>query len=97
MLTMRPALAHHVCQQRGFGPFGDKLLGTTLPHLVEHLSIDYLVEETNGLLPIAGTTSWLDREQGLMQVRISCAPEKVDMTVAAIIRAVTLLNSLLEQ
>lgn len=97
VLALRPLLAQHLCKQQGFGRFGDKLLGTTLPHLVEHLTIDYLVEETAGRLPIAGTTNWLDKDSGLMRVRISCTPESADMTAAAIIRAVTQVNSLLEQ
>jgi len=45
LLAMRPTLAEHTCKQQGFGYFGDKLVGTTLPHLVEHLAIDLLVEE----------------------------------------------------
>ena len=46
LLAMRPTLAEHTCKQQGFGYFGDKLVGSTLPHLVEHLAIDLLVEES---------------------------------------------------
>jgi hypothetical protein len=69
ILALHPTLAQHACKQQGFGRFGDKLSGTTLPHLVEHLAIDLLVNATHH--PHAGTTTWLDREQGLMRVRVS--------------------------
>jgi hypothetical protein len=69
ILALHPTLAQHACKQQGFGRFGDKLSGTTLPHLVEHLAIDLLVDATHH--PHAGTTTWLDREQGLMRVRVS--------------------------
>jgi len=46
ILSMRPTLAEHTCKNRGFGFFGDKIVGTTLPHLIEHLAIDFLVEES---------------------------------------------------
>jgi hypothetical protein len=72
----RPTLAQHTCKQQGFGFFGDKLLGTTLPHLVEHLAIDFLVEDerlrgNRPPRPYAGMTTWLSREQGLMKIRLS--------------------------
>jgi hypothetical protein len=97
VLVLRPTLAQHACKQRGFGCFGDKLIGTTLPHLVEHLTIDLLVEEHGAAFPVAGTTHWLDKEHGIMRVRISCVPEHVDMTCTAINRAVALVNVLLGQ
>jgi hypothetical protein len=97
VLAIRPTLAQHACKQQGFGCFGDKLVGTTLPHLVEHLAIDFLVEEGTALLPVAGTTNWLDRELGTMRVRISCSAKTAEMTCAAIIRAVALVNSLYDQ
>jgi hypothetical protein len=139
-LSLRPTLANHTCKQRGFGYFGDKLPGTTLPHLIEHIAIDLLVAEAatgsgaaagsgsaaggaatggreagagdSALLPIAGhntgpvagsvagTTSWVDRERGIMRVRISCDGGDAKASSAArtaIIRAVELVNSLFAQ
>jgi hypothetical protein len=72
ILTLRPTLARHACKQRGFSFFGDTLIGTTLPHLVEHVAIDLLVEGESHPRPRSGITTWLDREQGLMEVRLSC-------------------------
>jgi hypothetical protein len=120
VLALRPTLARHTCKQRGFGLFGDTLIGTTLPHLVEHVAIDLLVEDERretrraqaaqagpqASRPRAGTTTWLDRERGVMEVRLSCASDgdtgvgdtnatDAEVTRVAIIRAVTLVNTLL--
>jgi hypothetical protein len=45
LLTLRPTLSEHACKQDGIGRFGDKIVGSTLPHLIEHLAIDLLVEQ----------------------------------------------------
>jgi hypothetical protein len=48
----------------------------------------------------AGTTTWLDQQQGTMRVRVSCftdTAEDTDRVYAAITRAITLVNSLLAQ
>ena len=109
VLALRPTLAEHACKQQGMGLFGDKMVGATLPHLLEHLAIDLLVEEqqqrvgsnTAQLLTsrqtIAGATTWLDREQGKMQVRISCTAQNAERTCAAITSAATLLNGLIDR
>jgi len=109
ILALRPTLAEHTCKHLGFGYFGDRLVGTTLPHLVEHLAIDYLVEENrrkacDGFVPdgdasqaIAGITRWLDRDLGRMQVRISCTTQGADETCRAITRAIDVVNHLLGQ
>ena len=124
VLSLRPTLAEHICKHRGFGYFGDKLIGTTLPHLVEHLAIDLLVEgnqlgtdcdtelaqradETTSRASdkspdspskaLAGMTTWLDREQGRMLIRLSCTSQSIEETCAAITHAITLVNALFEQ
>jgi hypothetical protein len=93
VLACRPTLAQHVCKQRGIGRFADKLVGTTLPHLVEHIAIDLLVEEDPSR-PQAGTTTWLERKQGRMIVRLSCDPATAPGVHGAMIRAVALVNAL---
>jgi hypothetical protein len=77
------------------GRFGNKIVDTTLPHLVEHLAIDLLVEENADV--IAGTTTWIDHAQGVMQVKVSSTAQGARETYAAITRAVALVNSYLEQ
>jgi hypothetical protein len=108
--ALRPTLAQHVCRQQGFGYFEDTIKGTTLPHLVEHLAIDLLVEEEqrsgDAVCPVAGITAWLEREQGLMKVTISpvvpggegattLSSDTADTVCAAIRRAIALVNGLL--
>ena len=95
LLSSRPTLAKHACKHRGMGRFGDKIVDSTLPHLVEHLAIDLLVEENAEV--IAGTTTWIDHAQGVMQVKVSSTAQGARETYAAITRAVALVNSYLEQ
>jgi hypothetical protein len=113
ILALRPQLAQHVCKQRGYGCFGDKLVGATLPHLIEHVAIDLLVAdgwhstrhpalkpEERQQRARAGTTTWLDRRQGTMRVRVSYftdTAEDADRVCAAITRAITLVSNLLAQ
>ena len=140
VLQLRPTLAEHSCMHRGFGYFGDKLLGSTLPHLVEHLAIDMLVEQAGGTVecqglrhagygasqlggvgrrgdgqgagqgggdvhagggqyagkrqPIAGNTRWLDKQNGVMGIMVSCTAESAEASCTAIKDAVELVNSL---
>jgi hypothetical protein len=107
VLRLRPTLAEHACRHRGFGCFGDKLLGSSLPHLVEHLAIDMLVEQARGgareggggqaeasSRSIAGNTRWLDRPNGVMSVMVSSTAESAEASCTAIKSAVELVNSL---
>jgi hypothetical protein len=96
VLACRPTLAQHTCKQQGIGRFADKLVGTSLPHLAEHVAIDLLVEESPSC-PQAGTTTWLNREQGRMMVRLSCTSATAPSTHAALLRAIALINTLLAQ
>jgi hypothetical protein len=93
-LACRPTLAQHICKQRGIGRFADKLVGTTLPHLVEHVAID-LLAEADPSHPWAGATTWLSRSQGRMTVRLSCTPATHEAARAAITQALTLTTTLL--
>jgi hypothetical protein len=126
ILALHPHLVEHVCKQRGYGRFGDKLVGATLPHLVEHVAIDLLVADEQRQTLVAGaqrqtqrqpskpeerqqhargaragTTTWLDRKQGTMRVRVSRLTDTADTAedanrvCAAITRAIALVNSLL--
>lgn len=61
----RPTLAEHACT-------GDDDEPMTLPHLVEHLAIDLIVERRGGGdEPVAGYTVWLDRRHGLARITLS--------------------------
>jgi hypothetical protein len=66
---------------------------------VEHVALDLLVEDehtrTGKTCPRAGVTTWLDRSEGTMAVRLSCTPVTAEATLAALERAVVLVNALL--
>jgi len=44
LIALRPSIVLHACKSAGTGYFKDRLVGATLPHAVEHLAIDLLVE-----------------------------------------------------
>ena len=62
----RPTLREHVCTADDTGN------PVTLPHLIEHVAIDLLVERRGeGAEPVAGYTKWLDKRAGLARVTLS--------------------------
>ena len=81
IIAAHPTLAEHACRQNGFGRFAEKLEQASLPHLVEHLAIDFLAKNHQGA--IAGTTTWGNHAQQTMLVRLriplaECEPERQD-------------------
>lgn len=61
ILELLPNLAHHVCVNgAGDGSFGDELVGTELPHLLEHLIIELQGKASSRADQLAGHTSWLE-------------------------------------
>ncbi len=54
--------------------FGDHLVGALLPHALEHLTIELLVQAYPGEV-FAGATRWLERSAGTMRVRVSLPTE----------------------
>lgn len=101
LLKIRPNLAHHACKSAGTGNFKDRLVGALLPHVVEHVAIDLLVELTDATQTFAGATTWLDRETNTMCVRVGCTSDEPSLyfgaTEKALEQAVHLLNRLLSE
>ena len=66
--VVRPTLLEHVCSAERFeGP--DEM---TIPHLVEHVAIDLIVERLHDQgQEVAGYTVWLDRAGGLARVTLA--------------------------
>ncbi|MDR1713447.1 MAG: hypothetical protein LBR39_04770 [Coriobacteriales bacterium] len=153
VLARFPTLAEHVCKSAGIGLLPERLPGSTLPHLVEHIAIDLLVrwqrqdcrpagatpgaaaatpeaagatpgaatatppaagatppaagsnktaaepkeDSWQSIIPVAGNTTWEDREQGLMRVRISAeaGTTVAEWACAALQQAVEEVNLLL--
>jgi hypothetical protein len=76
LLERYPSLALHACKSRaGASTFGERLTGALLPHALEHLTIELLVQAHPGCL-FAGNTRWLEREERTMRVRIA-APQGI--------------------
>jgi len=81
--------------QENRGVFGKHLPGALLPHALEHLAIDLLVETFPGET-FAGNTCWLEREEQTMRVRISLPKEGSPTPVfQAFSGALVLLNGFL--
>ena len=74
VLSLLPNLVRHVCVNgRGDGRFGSELVGTELPHLLEHVVIE-LQAQACGAAGLMGHTSWAEelartREQGIARMR----------------------------
>jgi len=84
-----PSISQHACKT---ATFGQHLPGALLPHALEHLTIELLVQ-TYPNETFAGTTRWLERSEQTMQVRVS-VPSDGDgaATRRAFSKAIELLN-----
>jgi len=74
LMAIRPTLAEHACTSDDVDGCGESSAGhaMTVPHLVEHLAIDFIVERRPSQTePVAGYTVWLDHRHGLARVTIS--------------------------
>jgi hypothetical protein len=102
LLKQYPNLAKHACKSGKPASrnnpqgnlFGSKISGAMLPHLVEHLAIELLVQADNPQTPrpYAGATSWLSHTNSTMRVRVSYYDP--DKTTSAILNAVSQINKL---
>ncbi|MDR2672600.1 MAG: hypothetical protein LBC35_04830 [Coriobacteriales bacterium] len=71
--------------------FGSRITGALLPHAVEHLAIELLVQANPGQV-FAGNTTWLSRRRQVMRVRVS--RQSGSDTLTAIKQAVEQINRL---
>ena len=70
-------------------------MGALLPHALEHLAIDLLVEGHPGET-FAGNTRWIERDERIMRVRISLPADGSTAPVhEALSNALLQLNKLL--
>ena len=91
----RPLLARHSCLNAEDAPFGAILPRTSLPHVLEHLIIDFQAEGAKALsgaqpLTFLGTTEWLNEREGLARVEVNFTDDLV--ALAALKSALELLN-----
>lgn len=65
-IAARPTLTQHACTDED-----EELKDMSVPHLIEHLAIDYLVEfSRNNGTAYSGYTVWLDRKRGICRVTL---------------------------
>ncbi|NTU89554.1 MAG: hypothetical protein HGA54_06585 [Actinobacteria bacterium] len=66
--SLLPDIDGQVCISPGHECFGEELVGTETPHLLEHVTIELLVQETrvgdNREAVFTGHTSFVDEEEG---------------------------------
>lgn len=92
-LRARPDLARHACVNPKGRFFGDVIDDTPMPHLLEHLVIDCLVEQSpDEGATYVGTSRWTDARAGRARIEVSL---KDDLAVLrAFNRAVALLEEI---
>ena len=88
-----PTLPHHACVNSQGTTLGDCLGRTSLPHVLEHLVIDYQVSYDDEMF--VGTTEWLDRNAGTARIEVSYRDDVV--ALRALQQAVASLNDLLDR
>ena len=72
VLALRPDIARHACVNSQGPTFAAVIGNTSVPHLLEHCVIDFLIEDSNDLSDTyRGTTRWLDADAGRARIQIS--------------------------
>jgi hypothetical protein len=94
LLANHPTLGEHACRQQGLGRFADKIATASLPHIVEHLAIDSLVQTHHQ--PIAGNTIWQQRAANKMMIRLQIPNVILPMALKAVDAAICEVCTLLE-
>ena len=79
LLEKYPSLADHACVNRCGDRFVDIVDDTSLPHVLEHLAIDfqvrYALDAPETLF--VGTTQWIDEAAGRARVELSFSDDLV--------------------
>lgn len=71
-VALRPNLPDHACVNPKGNRFRAVMGNTSMPHLLEHCIIDFLVEEAmDPSDSFQGTSRWTDREAGFATIQIS--------------------------
>lgn len=96
LLDARPTLAAHACLNAEGAPFGTILARTSLPHVLEHLVIDFQAEhpESDAAATFVGTTEWLSEREGLARVAVKFSDDLI--ALGALKSALALLEGMVE-
>lgn len=88
LLRERPTLAAHACLNEAGEPFGTILGRTSLPHILEHLIIDFQAElDDRSAATFVGTTEWLDEAGGLARVEVNFTDDLIALAALKAARA----------
>lgn len=92
VLQVRPDLARHACVNPKGRFFGDVIDDTPLPHLLEHLVIDFLVEaSSDSRVTYLGQSRWTDERAGRARIDVSMTDD------LAVLRAFRAALALLDE
>ncbi len=70
--TQYPNLLEHACVNGTDDVFGAVVESTSVPHILEHLTIDVQTRDAREAdATFVGTTEWLDEDQGLARIEMS--------------------------
>lgn len=105
ILELLPNLSHHICVNSGSNDcFGNELVGTELPHLLEHVIIELQGkacggEGLSGAL-LTGHTSWLEElavtnPEGFALMRVSVSFRNDFVALSAVREAVKMIEWLI--
>lgn len=95
LLRARPHLAEHACLNAQGEPFGAILDRTSLPHILEHLVIDFQAEfDDRSAATFVGTTEWLNEREGLARVEVNFTDDLI--ALAALKAARALMEGMVE-
>lgn len=84
----RPTLVRHSCLNAEGAPFGDILDRTSLPHVLEHLIIDFQAEMNDrSAKTFVGTTEWLNEREGLARVEVNFTDDLIALAALKAARA----------
>ena len=95
LLRERPTLAAHACLNEAGEPFGAILDRTSLPHILEHLIIDFQAElDDRSAATFVGTTEWLNEREGLARVEVNFTDDLI--ALAALKAACALMEGMVD-
>lgn len=95
LVRTRPDLPEHACVNPFGDRFGDVISHTSLPHVLEHLVIDFQTEASSADRPdyvFVGITKWIDKAHGIADIAVSYRDDLI--ALRAFRDAAVLLNSL---
>lgn len=99
LLCKVPSLAEHKCKNASSKTFAEVMDHTSLAHILEHLIIDFQIkkasENKDFTKTLLGTSSWLNKEEGIAQIEFSYFDDIV--AIKSINEACNLLKEIISE